>query len=51
MSLPEQHKYVGFDFALTDEGWVVVEGNWGNFPHQVCLGKGIRKEFEQLMNS
>ena len=51
MSLPEQHKYVGFDFALTDEGWIVVEGNWGNFPHQVCLGKGIRKDFEQLMNS
>lgn len=52
MSLPKEHKYVGFDFALTDDrGWVVVEGNWGNFPHQVCFGKGIRKEFEQLMNS
>ena len=48
-SLPKQHKYVGFDFALTKDGWAVVEGNWGNFPHQVCVGYGIRKEFERLM--
>ena len=51
MSLPPKHKYVGFDFALTPKGWVVVEGNWGNFPHQVCVGYGIRKEFERLMKS
>ena len=51
MSLPIEHKYVGFDFALTPNGWVVVEGNWGNFPHQVCVGYGIRKEFERLMKS
>ena len=50
-SLPKYHTYVGFDFALTPEGWVVIEGNWGNFPHQVCLHHGIKKEFETLMNS
>ena len=50
-SLPRQHKYVGFDFALTKDGWVLVEGNWGNFPHQVCVGYGIRREFERLMRS
>jgi hypothetical protein len=50
-SLPPQHKYVGFDFALTKRGWAVVEGNWGNFPHQVCVGYGIRDEFEKLMKS
>ena len=50
-SLPSKHKYVGFDFALTNHGWVLVEGNWGNFPHQVCVGYGIRKEFEKLMRS
>lgn len=50
-SLPSKHKYVGFDFALTKDGWVLVEGNWGNFPHQVCVGYGIRKEFERLMRS
>lgn len=49
--LPLQHKYIGFDFALTSKGWVVVEGNWGNFPHQVCVHHGIREEFEQLMKS
>lgn len=27
--LPE-HRYIGFDFALTDDGWVVIEGNWGS---------------------
>lgn len=48
-TLPPKHTYVGFDFALTPNGWVVVEGNWGNFPHQVCVGYGIRKEFEKLM--
>ncbi len=51
MSLPPKHKYIGFDFALTPNGWVLVEGNWGNIPHQVCVGYGIRKEFEQLMKS
>lgn len=50
-SLPKHHKYVGFDFALTHDGWVVIEGNWGNFPHQVCVHHGIRQEFEKLMKS
>lgn len=50
-SLPKHHKYVGFDFALTPKGWVVVEGNWGNFPHQVCAHHGIKQEFEKLMRS
>lgn len=50
-SLPKHHKYVGFDFALTPKGWMVVEGNWGNFPHQVCVHHGIRQEFEKLMRS
>ena len=47
----ELKRYVGFDFALTPDGWVVIEGNWGNFPHQVCVHHGIKKEFESLMNS
>ena len=50
-TMPKQHKYIGFDFALTKKGWAVVEGNWGNFPHQVCVGYGIREEFEKLMKS
>lgn len=45
------HKYIGFDFALTDNGWILIEANWGNFPHQVCVSHGIRKEFEELLSS
>ena len=46
-SLPEYHKYVGFDFALSkDHGWVLVEGNWGDFiAQQSTLGFGMKKEF------
>lgn len=51
-SLPEYHKYVGFDFALTKEhGWVLVEGNWGDFIcQQSCLGRGLKNEFLSLLN-
>ena len=52
-SLPEYHKYIGFDFALSqDKGWVLVEGNWGDFIcQQATLGRGLKKEFKQLINS
>lgn len=46
-SLPKEHIYVGFDFALDKEkGWVVIEGNWGDFIcQQSSLGRGLRKDF------
>ena len=52
-SLPDYHKYVGFDFALTkDKGWVLVEGNWGDFIcQQACLERGLKKEFMSLIQS
>ena len=28
LNMPDQ-KYIGWDFALTDKGWVLIEGNWG----------------------
>lgn len=40
-----EHKYIGFDFALTDNGWVLVEGNWGQFVGQYINGSAIKKEF------
>lgn len=43
------HKYVGFDFALTSNGWVLIEGNWGQQIGQICTKKGIKKEFESLL--
>ena len=40
------YPYVGWDFAFSDKGWVIVEGNWGNFITQY-LKRGIRAEFEK----
>lgn len=49
-TLPPEFHYVGFDFALTDAGWVLGEGNWGQYvAQQVTLGRGLRREFEELM--
>ena len=44
-------RLIGWDLALSDKGWVVVEGNNGpgfNGP-QICLDHGIKKEAEQLL--
>lgn len=47
-----EHKYIGFDFAFSEKGWVVVEANWGTFTAQQSLiGKGIKDEFMKLMKS
>ncbi len=51
LSLPKEQTYVAFDFALSDRGWCIVEGNWGDFIlQQVSLGKGLKKEFLSLLN-
>ena len=44
-------KYVGWDMAFTDKGWVVVEGNnYGQFfLLQMPAEQGFRYEFEDLM--
>ena len=39
------HRYIGFDFALTDKGWVLIEGNWGQFLNQYVDYRGIKNEF------
>ena len=49
-SLPSRHKYVGFDFALSEKGWQLIEGNWGQLiGSQTATQKGIRYQFESLM--
>lgn len=46
--IPDCH-FVGWDFALTDNGWVMVEGNYGPLLiWQIAVGRGIRKEFLQM---
>ena len=47
--LPE-HKYIGWDFALTKDGWVMLEGNWGQFLCQQVSGqKPLKKKFISLI--
>jgi hypothetical protein len=52
LQFPE-YKLIGWDMALTDDGWVVVEGN--NRPNintiQMCLGRGLRKEINSTIGS
>lgn len=49
-SLPSEHKYVGFDFALSKNGWVVIEGNWGDLIlQQTALGRGFYDEFKKAL--
>lgn len=44
--LTSHPRYVAFDFALTDNGWVLVEGNAsGQFVGQIAEHRGVRKEF------
>ena len=45
------HIYIAWDFALTDKGWVLVEGNWGRFRGaQIAGRKGIKTEFFKYLN-
>lgn len=50
--VPEQ-KIVGWDMALTDNGWVMVEGNSRPIfkSIQLCTGKGFRQTFEKIKNN
>ena len=42
--------YTGWDFALTDNGWCVMEGNYtGDFLWQLLYEKGMKAEFEELI--
>ena len=46
--IPEGH-FIGWDLALTDNGWVMVEGNYSPLLiWQIAVGKGIKKEFSRM---
>jgi hypothetical protein len=50
LSLSEKQIYVAFDFALSVNGWVIVEANWGDFVlQQTALKRGLKKEFIQML--
>lgn len=42
--LPKHH-YVGWDWALTDQGWTLIEANWGQFLLQFVEKVGRKKAF------
>jgi len=45
-TLPSQPRYAGLDLSLTEQGWILVEGNYdGQFVGQIAERKGIRKQF------
>ena len=50
LKLPEEHTYVAFDYALSNKGWAIVEGNWGDFIlQQASLERGLKKDFLTLL--
>lgn len=50
LALPSNQVYVAFDLALSDKGWCIVEGNWGDlFLQQLSLKRGLRNEFVSLL--
>lgn len=47
-----RHAYVSWDFALTEGGWVLIEGNWGEFVcQQMTQNRGLKKEFLKYLNA
>jgi len=44
------HRYIAFDFALTQNGWVLIEGNWGQFIWQYATKTGLKNQFVKLMS-
>ena len=44
------HIYIGWDFALTENGWVLIEGNWGQLVNQYVDKVGLKKKFMEYMN-
>lgn len=44
------HKYIGWDFALTDAGWVLIEGNWGQMVGQYATKVGVKELFMKYIS-
>lgn len=47
-SMPNQ-RYIAYDFAHTDNGWIMIEGNWGQFLSQFATGIGLKQQFFLFM--
>ena len=45
-------RYVGWDCALTEKGWIMVEGNlYGQFVDQFATKRGIKRELDALLEN
>jgi len=44
------YPYVGWDFALTKTGWVLIEGNWGQFLSEAADKEGIKCKFDSMFD-
>lgn len=45
------HRYIGWDWALSENGWVLIEANWGQFLNQYVEKKGRKKEFVKYIGN
>lgn len=39
------HMYIGWDFTLSDNGWILIEANWGQFLSQYVDHQGVKSDF------
>lgn len=44
------YPYIGWDFALTEKGWVVIGGNWGQFDSESADKEGIKPKFDAMFD-
>lgn len=44
------YPFIGWDFALTTEGWSLIEGNWGQFLSEYADKEGIKTKFDSLFD-
>ena len=49
LNVMPDHPYIGWDMALTDEGWVVIECNWGQLLNQYVDHIGLKNEFMEYV--
>lgn len=46
----KHHTYIAWDFALTERGWDLIEGNWGQNITQYADQKEIKRQFLEYIN-
>jgi hypothetical protein len=47
----ETNNFIGWDLALTDDGWVMIEGNpRGQLVFQIAREKGAKAELEDIIS-